>query len=494
MELEATAIDIGTSRPLVLLNTTDADELGAHPLDRVRIGWNGETVTGIVKRTDELVEPGTVGVTEPLHAVHGAVDVKLAGTPRSVRYVRKKLDDVELEPHELGRIVQDIHEHRLSDVELGAYVSGIYANGLSLEETKHLTEAMSAVGQQLSWDAPVVADKHSIGGIAGNCVTPIMVAIVAAAGLTMPKTSSRAVTSPAGTADVMEVLCDVEFSLAEIEEIVTETNGCLVWGGGVDLSPVDDEIIRAENPLSIDPPGQLMASVLSKKRSAGSTHVVIDVPYGEGAKVESLVAARELADDFKRVGDHLGMDVSCAITHGTDPIGRGVGPALEARDVLAVLEGDEDAPESLRLKSLRLSELLLEHCGVDASAAELLESGQALERFRDIVAAQGGDPDVSSADLEPGAHSTTIRADRAGLASRVDNRQLCDLARRAGAPLDSRAGLVIHQTAGTAIEIGAPLYTIHAETASKLEEAEALADRLEPIRVRSKADALVERR
>jgi len=328
--------------------------------------------------------------------------------------------------------------------------------------------------------------------VAGNCVTPIVVSIVTEAGLTMPKTSSRAVTSPAGTADVMEVFCDVEFSIDGIESIVAETNGCLVWGGGVDLSPVDDEIIRAENPLSIDPQGQLVASVLSKKRSAGSTHVVIDIPYGEGAKVESLVGSRELADDIKRVGEDLGMDITCVITHGTDPVGRGVGPVLEARDVLEVLEGA--GPESLRLKSIRIAEILLDHCGVDASATEILDSGRALDRFRRIVAAQNGDPAIESNDLEPGGKSTIVRAERSGFVTRVDNRRLCDLARRAGAPLDARAGLVIHRTDGTTVESGDPLYTIHAETEPKLAEADSLADRLEPIRVRSKADALVERR
>ncbi|WIV68354.1 AMP phosphorylase [Natrialbaceae archaeon AArc-T1-2] len=492
MQLEADAIDIGTSRPTVLLNVADAAELGAHPLDRVRIDYDETTTTGIVKVTDELVDAGTIGVSEPLEHVRGPVEVALAGTPGSVRYVRKKLDDVELERDELEAIVRDVHENRLSDVELSAYVSGVYANGLSLEETKHLTEAMSAIGERLEWEEPVVADKHSIGGVAGNRTTPIIVPIVAEAGLTMPKTSSRAVTSPAGTADVMEVFCEIEFTTAEIESIVAETNCCLVWGGGVDLSPVDDEIIRAENPLSIDPPGQLIASVLSKKRSAGSTHVVVDVPYGEGAKVESLVAARELADDFKRVGDHLGVDVVCAITHGTDPTGYGIGPVLEARDVLSVLEGG--GPESLRLKSLRLANILLEHCGVEADATEILDSGRALERFRDLVAAQGGDPDVVVSDLEPGSETATIRAGRAGLISRVDNRQLSDLARRAGAPKDLRAGIAVHRTTGEPVDEGDDLYTIHAETPSKLDEAERLAEKLEPIRIRSKADALVERR
>jgi len=492
MQLETDTVDLGTTRPIILLNNGDADELGAHPLDRVRIEHADGATTGIIERTDKLVEPGTVGVTESLDHVRGTVDVSLAGTPQSVRYVRKKLDDIELEAHELDTVVRDIYENRLSDIELSAYVSAVYTNGLSLGEIKHLTQSMSDVGRRLTWDEPVVADKHSIGGVAGNCVTPIIVSIVAEAGLTIPKTSSRAVTSPAGTADVMEVFCDVEFTTDEIESIVGETNGCFVWGGGMELSPVDDRIIRAENPLSMDPPGQVIASVLSKKRSAGSTHVVIDIPYGEGAKVESLAESRELADDFKRVGAHLNMDVACAITHGTDPIGRGVGPVIEARDVLAVLEGE--GPESLRVKSLRLAEMLLDHCGVDASATDILESGRALERFRRILAAQNGDPGITSEVLSPGTESTIIRSERSGFTTRIDNRQLCDLARRAGAPRDSRAGLVIHRSVSEAVDEDDPLYTIYAEQPSKLDEAQTLADRLEPVRVRSKADALVERR
>lgn len=210
---------------------------------------------------------------------------------------------------ELRTIVDDIDENRLNDVELSAYVSGVYANGLSREETRDLTEAMTDVGQVIEWDDAIIADKHSIGGVAGNRVTPVVVSIVATAGIKIPKTSSRAVTSAAGTADTMEVFCDVDYGTDGLRAIVDETGGCLVWGGSVNLSPVDDKIIRAETPLSVDPPGQIIASVLSKKRSAGSTHAVIDIPYGEGAKVESLSAARELAEDFSWMGGHLGMTI-----------------------------------------------------------------------------------------------------------------------------------------------------------------------------------------
>ena len=486
MKLAAQYIDIGSRAPTVLLNTVDAAELGVHPLDRVQIEYDGRTAIGIVEFTDELVDPGTLGVTRRLGSVTGDVDVIPAPQPNAVHYIKKKLDDIELDKHELHRIVLDIKQDRLSDVELGAYVTATYTNGLSLEETMHLAECMAEVGDAIRWDDAVVADKHSIGGVSGNRVTPVIVPIVAAAGVKIPKTSSRAVTSPAGTADMMEVLCDVEFSLEEIKEIVTETNGCLVWGGSVNLSPVDDKIIRAETPLSIDPPGQIIASVLSKKKSAGSTHIVIDVPY-----VESLAAARELAEDFKRVGDHLGMQIECTITRGSQPIGRGVGPVLEARDVLEVLAGN--GPEELRLKSLRLAEILLESCGCDGEAAEILDSGRALATFRDILAAQGGDPDVTLDDLVPGRHELPVAADRAGVVIHVDNRLVSDIARRAGAPRDKAAGMVLHCRVGDEIVPGDSLFTVHAESAEKLADAERLVDKSEAVRVRSRDEALVER-
>ena len=491
MQLDVEPVDIASRSPTVLLNEADAAELGAHPLDRVHVEHAGGTTVAIVELTDELVEPGTIGTTRRLADVTGPIEVSLAPTPASVRYIRKKLDDLELDAREFGRVVDDITEDRLADVELGAYVAAVYANGLSLQETMHLTEQMTGAGEVISWEQEIVADKHSIGGVAGNRVTPVLVPLVAAAGLTVPKTSSRAVTSAAGTADTMEVFCDVAFSRAEVERIVDEAGACIVWGGAVNLSPVDDKIIRAETPLSLDPPGQLIASVLSKKKSAGSTHVVIDIPYGEGAKVESLAEAREFAVDVRHVAEHIGLTVECAITRGSQPIGRGVGPALEARDVLATLDGA--GPADLRLKSVRLADLLFESCGVDADATDLLDSGAARERFDTIVAAQGGDPDVSPGDLSVGRHTRVVHADRAGVVTHVDNRLVNDVARRAGAPKDTGAGIDLHCRVGDAVEAGEPLFTVHAEVDAKLDDAESLVDGSEAVRVRGAQETLVER-
>jgi AMP phosphorylase len=491
MELTAREVDIATRVPSVLLNSADTDEMGVHPLDRVRIRFGDRTRTGVVEVTDELVEPGTLGVTRPLGHVTGPVEVSVAPRPDSVSYLTKKLDDVELEMREIDAIVRDIEQDRLNDVELSAFVAGIYANGLSRAEVTCLTTCMVDVGETIEWDRPLVVDKHSIGGVAGNRVTPVVVATVAAAGLTVPKTSSRAVTSAAGTADTMEVFCEVSFPVEGIREIVAETNGCLVWGGAVNLSPVDDKIIRAETPLSLDPPGQVVASVLSKKKSAGATHVVIDVPYGEGAKVESLPEAREMAEDFGYVGRTLGMTVECAITRGEQPVGRGIGPVLEARDILSVLGGG--GPRDLRVKAERLAQVLLDAAGADETAAELIESGRADAKFRRIVAAQGGDPDVSLSDLEPGPHESTVRASRDGAVAHVNNRQVNELARRAGAPKDHGAGVLLACRVGDELRSGDPLFTVHAEKVEKLDQALSFVAGADPVRVLAPDEALVER-
>lgn len=490
MELLAHEVDIGTRTPTVLLNSEDATELGAHPLDRVQVTWNGRTTTGIVEITDELVAPGSLGVTHPLRHIRGPVDIALAPKPDSVTYLTKKLNDIELEKRELGAIVRDIYHDRLNDVELSAFVCSVYANGLSREEIQCLTACMVDVGETIDWEQDVIVDKHSIGGVAGNRVTPIVVPIVAAAGLTIPKTSSRAITSAAGTADTIEVFCDVSFSLSEIKAIVGETNGCMVWGGAVNLSPVDDKIIRAETPLSLDPPGQVIASVLSKKRSVGSTHVLIDVPYGEGSKVSSFREAREFAEDFTHVGDQLGMQIECALTRGEQPIGRGIGPVLEARDVLSVLDGG--GPDDLRLKSERIAQILLDTAGVDADAASIIESGRARTKFDEIVAAQGGDPTITLDGLTPGRYQTTLVAEREGVVTRLDNRLVNELARRAGAPKDAAAGVYLHHQLGDAVEVDDELVTLYARKQAKLGEAEEYAVETEPVRVRSREEALVE--
>lgn len=373
-------------------------------------------------------------------------------------------------------IVTDIVNGHYSNLHLAALVTACAGDRMDADETLSLTRAMVDTGERLSWSAPVVVDKHCVGGLPGNRTTLIVVPIVAAAGLIIPKTSSRAITSPAGTADTMEVLAPVSLDVPQMRMVVEREGGCIVWGGNVRLSPADDLLIRVERPLDFDSEGHLVASVLSKKIAAGSTHVVIDMPVGPTAKVRSMEAARSLRERFEKVGAALGMKVDVQLSDGSQPVGRGIGPALEARDVLAVLRREADAPGDLRERALQLAAHVLEFApsvkpgtGLQL-ATRLLDSGEAWKKFIAICDAQGGllDPPVA-------ALTRPIVSQHTGECVAIDNRRIAQVAKLAGAPQSPAAGVDLHVRLGQRVQRGAPLYTIHAEAPGELEYALAFA-------------------
>jgi thymidine phosphorylase len=315
-------------------------------------------------------------------------------------------------------------------------------------------------------------DKHSIGGLPGNRTTMIVVPIVAANGLTIPKTSSRAITSPAGTADAMECLAPVDLGIADIRRVVESEGGCIVWGGAVRLSPADDILIRIERALDLDSAGQIVASILSKKIAAGSTRIVIEMPIGITAKVRDAEAAQALETTLHEVSKAMGVEVAVVRTDGSQPVGRGIGPGLEARDVLAVLRQEKGAPADLRDKSILLAGNVLELAGLAASgtgaltASRTLSEGHALRKFMNICAAQGGFREPAQA-----RHRFAIESKRSGVVVSIDNRLLARTAKLAGAPHDKAAGVEIHVRLGQHIDQAQPLFTIHAESPGELQYA-----------------------
>lgn len=387
----------------------------------------------------------------------------------SLSLVRAKVYGRKLDDRAMQAIVGDIAAGRYSDIHLAAFVTACAGDRLDFAETVALTRAMIEVGERLDWSARLVVDKHCVGGLPGNRTTLIVVPIVAAFGLTMPKTSSRAITSPAGTADAMETLAPVDLDVAAMRRVVEREGGCIVWGGAVRLSPADDILIRVERPLDLDSEGQLVASVLSKKAAAGSSHVVIDIPVGDTAKVRSRVAANTLAERLTAVGRAIGLNVHTVITDGAQPVGRGIGPALEARDVLAVLRGEPDAPADLRERAVLLAGEILE-LSADMprgqgrqTAGAILDDGRAWRKFEAICAAQGG---MRTPPRAP--HTQTVTATQAGRVTSIDNRRLARVAKLAGAPRAPAAGLELHAPLGTVVQKGQPLYTVHAEAPGEL--------------------------
>lgn len=432
------------------------------------------------------VTSGIVGIDEIglsdgawnlLGAAEGAaIGIDHAPPITSLGHVRGKIFGRRFDIDALRPIMKDIEAGRYSNIQLSAFITACAAQPLDHDETCALTQAMVEAGERISWSRHPVVDKHSVGGLPGNRTTPIVVAIAAACGLTIPKTSSRAITSPAGTADTMETMAPVDLDLAAMRRVVDAEGGCIVWGGAVHLSPTDDMLIRVERVLDIDSEGQLVASILSKKIAAGSTHLVVDMPVGPTAKVRTHQAAETLATSLADVGTAHGIKVTTVMSDGTQPVGRGMGPALEARDVLAVLMNAPNAPADLRDHALALAAAILELGGAAGQGAgaklalETLASGRAWEKFQRICEAQGGmrTPPVARRRYDVAAHAS-------GRVWCIDNRRLARIAKLAGAPEDKTAGLDLHVRLDAQVKVGDPLYTIHADAPGQVEYALAFA-------------------
>ncbi|HYW58311.1 MAG TPA: thymidine phosphorylase family protein [Polaromonas sp.] len=448
---------------------------GFEARSRVELRLNGRTIMATLNVVSgDFLSPEEAGLSEAawrlLQARPGEeVSLHHPAPLESLSHVRAKVYGRRLGQAAIDAVIADVAAGRYSDLQLAAFVTACAGDHLDMDETIALTRAMVNVGDRMSWGEGLVMDKHCVGGLPGNRTTMIIVPIIAACGLRMPKTSSRAITSPAGTADTMETLAPVDLDVTQIRRVVDRTGGCIVWGGAVRLSPADDILIRVERPLDLDSQGQLVASVLSKKAAAGATHVLIDMPVGLTAKVRSAHAAHQLGRQLGHVGKAMGLQVRVVQTDGVAPVGRGIGPALEARDVLAVLRREAQAPADLASRALALAGQILEFGGAApagaglAQATAVLEDGRAWQKFQEICEAQGGlrEPPVA-------AYQQPVTALHGGSVIAIDNRRLARIAKLAGAPTAACAGIDMNVQLGTVVERGDPLFTLHAATRGEL--------------------------
>ncbi len=471
-------VDINAGRPIIILHENDAERMSIHMGDRVVVSRKGCSCKkpAIVDVSDSMVSPGEVGIFNDLAAPMklsplSYVYIAPRSKPDSIRFIKSKIEGKELSKEEIDTIVNDIVDDNLSDIELTSFVTASAIHGFTKKETVNLTWAMINTGDKLEFDGPVV-DKHCVGGVPGNRTTMTVVPMLAALGFKVPKTSSRAITSPAGTADTMEVLAPVSYEAKDIKRFVKTVGACMVWGGAVNLAPADDKIIRVEYPLSIDAEGQVLASIISKKRSVGSNYVILDIPHGKGSKIATMEKAEELGEKFVWLGKEVGMDVHVIYTDGTQPIGRGIGPILEAKDVLMSLRGD--GSKDLIDKSVMMVGELTDFCGVDTNcsgerdALKCLEDGSAESKMREIIKVQRGDPKVRAEDLKPGRFKKVVSDSSGGRVKAIDNSIISRIARSAGAPRNRGAGIWIEKKVGDKVSAGEPLFTIYAENKAKL--------------------------
>jgi thymidine phosphorylase len=483
ISLKLTRLGIDTQSNPVIYMRKDcyiAQAEGFDSLARIKISINNNEdyiIAALNYVGSDILQEGEASLSEYAWELLGAKEgdkIYLSHPDPSpaLSYIRGKIYGKVFKAKELDVIIKDIVAGHLSNIQISSFLTACGGDHLNLQEIKDLTKSMVEVGTKIDWGSDLVVDKHCVGGIPGNRTTLIVVPIIAAYGLTIPKTSSRAITSSAGTADTMEVLAPVDLSLSEMRKVVEQENGCIVWGGSIRLSPADDILIRVEKSLNLDSEGQLIASVVSKKIAAGSTHVVIDMPVGPTAKIRNYQTAELLKLYLQAVGYALHIKIKVVITDGYQPVGHGVGPALEARDILAVLQGEKNAPQDLRARSIMLAGKILEfrhdikHGKGETIAESILDSGQAWKKFQAICDAQGGMRTIPKAKF-----THPFVAKQAGRVAFIDNRRLAKVAKLAGAPQTSAAGLDLHIRLEDQVEKDQPLFTIHSASKGEIEYA-----------------------
>lgn len=500
MSLKVKTLYLIAGRPIAILHEETAKKYNLHAGDRIRLKNRGKTIVAPIDITGgtTILTKNEIAlskeITDELKLKKNAsIEISAALKPLSVNYISKKLHDKELSYTEIYSIVSAIVNNELTEAEVAYFVSGVYLCGMSLDEIVSLTRAMVRTGQRLDLRNKIIIDKHSIGGVAGNRTTPIVTSIIGAfidkykLDAVMPKTSSRAITSAAGTADVIETIAKVEFSVPEVKKILQKASACLVWGGSLGFAPADDKIIHAERILNLDPEAQLIASILSKKLAVNATHILIDIAYGKSAKVKTISDAIDLKKRFESVAKHFNLNLRCLTTKGDQPIGNGIGPALEIRDILAVLQREETRPVDLEKKSLYLASELLSFVTkmpkkeAYNDAKLLLESGEAFKKFKQIIEAQGGSLSNLDKKLKLASFKTEIGARKTGKIIEIDNKKIASITRIIGCPADTGAGIFLHKHAGDPVKKNEPLFTIYAETKDKLNYARHISERIMPV-------------
>lgn len=484
-------------RPVVLLNDKTARKLNVHVDERVLIKKASKKAYAVVDIFPKAVSSGEIGLSQEVSNLlklknKTSVDVMPAEVSYSGQLIKRKIAGERLSKEDFKTLIKDISKNNLTEVEVAYFVASEKLKGMSSEEIYYLTKAMADTGEKLKFKTKIVADKHCIGGIAGNRTTPIVVAICASAGLLIPKNSSRAITSASGTADVIETISNVNFNTKQIKKIVQKTSACLVWGGSLGLAPSDDEIIHVEKVIKLDVEPQLIASIMAKKIAAGSNHLLIDIPYGNSAKIKTKSEARKLAKKFQKLAKKFQIKLKVLLTNGEKPIGKGVGPILEMLDILSVLKNEQSCPQDLKNKSLLLTIKLMKLCKIKNAkklAKEILESGRAYEKFKHIINTQNNQK-IDSDDFEKrisklklAKYLKEIKSPKNGKIIELNNKKINDLARVLGTPQTKSAGVYLHKGLEK-VKKGEKILTIYSESKDKLIDAMKFINNFKPFTIK----------
>ena len=392
----------------------------------------------------------------------------------AVDLIRKKRDAIALSDAEIAWLIDGYATGNVPDEQVSALLMAVFFQGMSPAELSAWTSSIIATGERvdLSSVARPTVDKHSTGGV-GDKVSLILAPLVAACGAAVPQLSGRGLGHTGGTLDKLESIRGFRTALSP-DEMLRQLNevGCVICAAGAGLAPADSKLYALRDvTATVESIPLISASIMSKKIAEGTSSLVLDVKVGSGAFMTERSRAAELARTMVGLGKDHGLDVVALLTAMDAPLGRAVGNALEVEESIAVLAGG--GPSDVVDVTLCLAGEMLALAGIsDADPALALSDGSALERFRAMVVAQGGDPD---AELPRAAVVETVEATRSGYLARLDARSVGVASWRLGAgrarkedPVSATAGIVCVAKPGDAVESGQPILELHAETSDRL--------------------------
>ncbi len=467
----------------VRINEGLAIEYGITDMDKVSLIYKGTEYVLDANLTHRYVNAHEVGIPRNVAQKYGVkngepVQVHFTQTTSAALDALKRImkwdRTTRFTQKEIEAIMKDISSNRFTDTLITYFSALGFFRDSTDEEMYRMAKAMAEAGEMLHRKG-IVADKHCMGWVPGNETTMIMIPLLASLGIKMPKTFSKAITTPAATGECVSVLMNISFSKPEIEELVKKENCCLVRGGGLDLAPADEKLIKVAYPLSMQSYPRTIVSIMAKKYAMGINHSLIDIPVWPTAKVPDMKTAKRLKKRYEYVGKKLWMKVHVEITDALQPIGAGVGAVLQVREVLRVLQQHEKRPDDLEKKAVYLASKIIELVGMAKGKEALklaygqLVSGEARKKMQRIIKAQHGkNPNIKSEELALAPKTKDILAKKDGTVSVIDMKILNIAARTLGSPVDLHAGIYLHHKLGEKVKKWEPLFTLYANDESKI--------------------------
>jgi thymidine phosphorylase len=412
----------------------------------------------------------------------------------AVELIIKKRERQELTTKEINWLIENYTSGVVADEQMSAFAMAVLLNGMDRREIKDLTMAMIASGERLDFSglSAVTSDKHSTGGV-GDKITLPLAPLVASYGIAVPQLSGRGLGHTGGTLDKLESIPGWQASLSntELYSQLAEI-GAVICAAGTGLAPADRKLYSLRDVTgTVEAIPLIASSIMSKKIAEGTSSLVLDVKVGSGAFMKTLDSAIELAQTLVQLGKDAGVHTSALLTDMSTPLGLKIGNALEVEESVEVLQGGGPADVvELTVELAREMLKLAGHEGIDPS--ENLKNGKAFDKWREMISAQGGDPD---AELPKAKHSHQVLATETGYISRLDALDIGVASWRLGAGRERKedavqfgAGVQLHAQLGEMIQKGDPLMTLYTDTEEKFARALGLAEQSFAISEQSKIE------